>query len=283
MVWRKQGIVSVLVISPSICFALVFGGGGGGGGTPITASSTVTVAAVLITGQTSPTITASDSTTVELSVAGTSVVKLTTSTSNHAQMLVRDQLEGDKPNIASFNYPTTGINVGSQLSIIKNGGAIWTLGTKSGPLGTYAGITISGGTVKDNEIGPPQISPEGTAQYDGISWVDNRLPDGVVGHDASGRFVMLEVNKNRMFRVGSNGVGVHISTSSGSIPGGSLAVGATNGQFVIDGSTSTGSNTVGLGTVSPAQNGSTPVWVKIKLCQSDGSNCLNYFMPSWPE
>ncbi|RTL20766.1 MAG: hypothetical protein EKK55_17425 [Rhodocyclaceae bacterium] len=242
--------------------AIGFGGGGGAGGS---IGSTITITSV-----------GTNETSMSLTASGSTVVVITTSPGN-GKILVPNSTITERPSIASIGFPTTGMHYGNTTTdVIINNNSTHQF-SKSGD--GYFNMVMMGSMRKDGDGHLyPRIHSE--INHDGINWVDNRLPDGTVGHDLNGRFIDYEIGGATKFRVGVSSAGFFTGTNP---MGGRLAIGASNAQFVIDGSTATGSGTVSLGTASPAATSSTPKWVKFRLCNSSGGSCANYYIPMWAE
>jgi len=149
--------------------------------------------------------------TVDMYSEGTLTAQVANSVTTGYQFLLKSQVLGEKPNIATFSNPATGFSISPGVSsYIYNGTAMWSFGRNGAGLGQFTGNAI---TAKDaDDLSDPAISNEGN--HDGIMWIDNRMPDGIIGHDVKGRFLRVKVGGKRALSIGSDTVQVGVYTPS---------------------------------------------------------------------
>lgn len=143
------------------------------------------------------------STSVDLSAGGALIAQVTNSGTNGGQVLLKNPTISETPNIASMANPLTGISITNGLtSYCYNRTAMWSFSRNGAGLGYLMGNAITSKDADDTSI--PAINNE--INNDGIMWIDNRQPDGILGHDVSGRFLRFKVGGNRSLSIGRYGV-----------------------------------------------------------------------------
>jgi hypothetical protein len=138
------------------------------------------------------------------SVDGQEGVRITSTAVGMFQILLPDPVIGERPQFGSINSPLSGFSTGNGVQNVINNG---TANVSWGRHGDGAlGQVFNAGTGLETQMTEPTLENEGN--HDGIYWIDNRAPDGVFGHDPSGRFLLFDVGGTRIFRVGNSGVGI---------------------------------------------------------------------------
>ena len=198
-----------------------------------TASATVKVAATVAPGGTPGVVISSNS--VDLYSGGILGAQLINSPSNGMQLLLKGPTVGEKPNLGCITNPNSGLSVSAGwTNFIYNGTAMWSVGRNGVGVGQFTGNAI---TRKDSD--DPRNSPsiENEGNHDGITWIDNRLPDGVLGHDPAGRFLRFQIAGRNVASVSSAAFtvqGVVESTAGFKFPDGTVqttAAGASSNVF----------------------------------------------------
>lgn len=91
---------------------------------------------------------------------------------------------------------------------------MWSIGRNGLGVGQITGNSVHRKDSDDTRVSP-SIEVEGN--HDGLTWIDNRQPDGVLGHDVAGRFVRFQVGGNNTLSAGRYGVqiGTHTVAQDG--------------------------------------------------------------------
>lgn len=219
-----------------LLFALALLASAAHGGTILevtTASATVKVQAVVAPGG-YPAVDIS-STSVNISAGNQLVGQFVNPPGVGGQLLLKGIVVGETPNIGVLSQPLSGIAVGvSWHNFIVNRVAMWSVGRNGLGLGQWTGNAI---TRKDAD--DPRNSPsiENEGNHDGITWIDNRLPDGVLGHDPAGRALRFQIAGKNVASVSSAAFtvqGVVESTAGFKFPDGTVqttAAGAGSNVF----------------------------------------------------
>ena len=179
-----------------------------------TASATVKVNATVAPGGVPGVVVSSN--TVDLYSGGVLGAQLVNSPSNGMQLLLKSPTVGERPNLGAISNPLSGIYISSTWSgFVYNGAAMWSIGRNGVGVGQ-----ITGNAVHRKDSQDPRNSPsiETELNHDGVTWINNRMPDGTLGHDPSGRFLRFQVAGNNSMSVGAYGVQVGIFTAS-QLPG----------------------------------------------------------------
>ncbi len=197
------------------------------------ASATVKVQAVVSPGG-YPAVDIS-STSVNISAGNQLIGQFVNPPGVGGQLLLKGIVVGETPNIGVLSQPLSGIAVGvTWHNFIVNRVAMWSVGRNGLGLGQWTGNAITRKDV-DDPRNSPSIENEGN--HDGITWVDNRLPDGVLGHDPAGRFLRFQIAGKNVASVSSAAFtvqGVVESTAGFKFPDGSIqttAAGSTSNVF----------------------------------------------------
>lgn len=128
----------------------------------------------------------------------------------YGRILLPNVPVSEKPNLANFTNPNTGLSLSSNdIIVIHNGTADFSFSRDTWDGG---GVVLIHNATRQEPLGNalPVFSNE--LNKDGIFWIDNRLPDGVVGHDPSGRSLLFDVGRHYPLRVGYNGIDVTTMT-----------------------------------------------------------------------
>ena len=185
-----------------------------------TASATVKVTATVAPGGTPGVVISSNS--VDLYSGGVLGAQLVNSATHGMQMLLKSPTVGEKPNLGSISNPNSGLAVSAGwTNFIFNGAAMWSVGRNGVGVGQFTGNAVHR---KDSQ--DPRNSPsiETELNHDGITWINNRMPDGVMGHDPTGRFLRVQVAGNNALSVGAYGVQIGTYTVSQSAGASALTV-----------------------------------------------------------
>lgn len=128
------------------------------------------------------------------------------------QLLLKGPTVGEKPNIGCLTNPASGISVSAGWSaFLFNGTAMWSVGRNGLGVGQITGNAVHRKDADDTRITP---SIETELNHDGVTWIDNRMPDGTLGHDPTGRFLRFQVGGNNTLSVGKFGVQIGTYTKS---------------------------------------------------------------------
>lgn len=150
-----------------------------------------------------------------------------------SKILVPSPGVSERPSIACVSEPRTGIAPSvTNVSIVIQNTTGWTF--QKGGDGFWGLMHNSGNLRKDGDTYQfGNIFDE--VNKDCIAWVDNRLPDGVLGHDVGGRFIVFRIGTATSFRVGNSTVIATVNFGVGaSAPfgGGTGVVGIQNASVV---------------------------------------------------
>lgn len=150
--------------------------------------------------------------TIDMYTDGILGAQLTNSVANGTQLLLKGQVVGERPNIGCLTNPLSGIGVSAGWTLfVFNGTAMWSVGRNGAGVGQITGNAVHRKDADDNRLMP---SIETELNHDGITWINNRMPDGVLGQDPMGRFLRFQVGGNNTLSVGRYGVQVGTYTKS---------------------------------------------------------------------
>lgn len=151
----------------------------------------------------SPALTIS-SNTIDIYSNGIQVGQFRNTPSEGGQLLLKGPTVSETPNIGCLTNPLSGISVSAGWThFLFNRAAMWSIGRNGVGVGQ-----ITGNAVHRKDSQDPRNSPsiETEGNHDGITWIDNRLPDGVLGHDPMGRFLRFQVGGVNSMSIGRYGV-----------------------------------------------------------------------------